>query len=131
MKIKSEVETKWIDPLTFSEMKIDERVTLKSDSGIVTDFIIDNIYDDNSILLKKPDGKIISSVNEKSFTLHPSITLDAKTLRPNDLVQIRVKNGKIYQLRVELIFNKYFLILGPVGASKRLSFLNKLKLFWK
>ena len=129
MKIKSEVETKWIDPLTFKEMKIDERVTLKSDNGIITDFIIDNIYGDNSILLKKPEGKIISSVSDKSFTLHPSISFDAKTLRPNDIVQIKLKNGRVYKLRVELIFNKDFLILGPLDKNKRISFLNKLGLF--
>lgn len=128
MKINSEVETKWIDPLTFKEMKIDDKVTLKSDSGIITDFIIDNIYGDNSILLKKPEGKIVSSVGEKSFTLHPSITFDAKTLKPNDLVEIKVKNGKTFQLRVELIFNKDFLILGPLDKNKRISFLNKLGL---
>lgn len=129
MKIISEVKTTWIDPLTFKELKIDDKVTLNSDNGIITDFIIENIYGDDSILLKKPGGRIISSVSDKSFTLHPSISFDAKTLKPNDVVQIKVKNGKTYQLRVELIFNKDFLILGPLDKNKRISFLNKLGLF--
>lgn len=111
-------------------MKVDDSVTLRSGNGIAADFVIEDIYNDSSILLNKPQAKVLSSLKNNSITLKPFRTFDRKILRPNDLVQIKLKNGKTYQLRVELIINKDFLILGPVCRTKRIGFLNKLKLLW-
>lgn len=121
MKIASEVKTTWIDPLTFRELKINERVTLKSDNDIISDFVIQDIYGDNSILLKKPESKISSNFKRSSVILSTSASFDAKSLRQNDIVQIKLKNGKVIPLKINLIINKDFFILGPESNTKKLS----------
>lgn len=122
------VKKSWVDPLTYREIKIGDRVRLDTENDITLNLIVEDIHDDDSILLKKPDAKVISSHTDQSVVLYPSVSLDTKTLNKNDLVLITDKNGKTLTLKVEYIINKEFLLLGPADRNQKNNFLKKLKL---
>lgn len=127
----SNVKKSWVDPLTFREIKVGDRVRLSSENEIVIDLIVEDIYDDDSILLKKPDPVVLSRVKSEVSVLHPCIKLCGAIFRPNDKVIVKTTDDKVHQMKIEMILNKDFIILGPIGSRKKIGLMDKLKLFWR
>lgn len=127
----SNVKKSWVDPLTFREIKVGDRIKLNSENDITLDLVVEDIYDDDSLLLKKPDAVVIANVNEKASVLCPYIRISGAIFRPNDKVVVKTSDRKIHQMKIEMILNKEFIIIRPVNSKKKLGVIDKLKLFWR
>lgn len=127
----SSVKKSWVDALTFREIKVGDRIKLNSENGITLDLIVEDIYDDDSLLLKKPDAVVISNVKEKFSVLRHCIRVSGTIFRPNDKLLVKTSDKKVHQMKVEMILNKDFIIIGPVNSKKKIGVIDKLKLFWR
>lgn len=127
----SNVKKSWVDPLTFREMKVGDRVKLNSENDIIVELTIEDIYDDDSILLKKPDAVVISALKSTTVVMHPQVKINAAIFKQNDKVIVKTRDNKAFQMKIEMILNKNFIVLGPVGGAKKIGLLDKLKLLWR
>lgn len=123
------VKKSWVDPLTFREIKVGDRVKLNSENDITLNLIVDDIYDDDSLLLRKPEEVIISGKNkftQKAIVLSSSLKVSGKKFSINDKVIVKLKNGKTLDGVVLFIIDNSILVIGPKNLKNRPKILKKL-----
>ncbi len=133
----ADTEIKYVDPLTFEELKEGDRVAVTSPMGIVMDFKVGNIGEGGAVGLVPTTTKL-PSTQQKLVAATNSVVLasdfrDSRSgfiVHRNDIVVVTDSRGKKTNLRVDLIVGRDFIILGLPGKKNPMGLWSKLKFLW-
>lgn len=129
MKSYAETEIKFVDPLTFQTITEGERVTLKTDNGIVKDFRVVSIEKNDSIVLGPMNSQKPSLINGSSVGCSIEIRafsfFQNRRLKTDEKVMLKVQDTH-QPYWVDTILNSGIVILRPTAAKKKMGLLDRL-----
>ncbi|AHI04978.1 hypothetical protein BDW_02350 [Bdellovibrio bacteriovorus W] len=108
--MKSLAKVQWEDPLTFRHISEGERVSVSTQSGIMTDFMVQSISEGGLLLVplneytKRP---IVTS----QVILAVTTTLKSFKVKSDEIVSVTNKKGDSARLKVAYILNGRLLVL--------------------
>lgn len=131
-KTYPKVQTRFVDLLTFSTISPGDRVALTTETGVVTDFNVSAVGQDDSIILQQKQTKPLSSIFEKNSIILSSYLRTREgnlKLQPGQAVEV-LKGAKKIRMEVHLVADDSFVILRVPG-KKKMNFLSRLKVALK
>lgn len=125
------------DQRLFREINLGDRVMLNTENEVVLNLIVEDIYDNNSLLLQKPrDAAIFDKISydvldaknlvQRTLVLSSYLKVDGGRFAVNDKVKLKFENGKTAEGIVLYIIDKSALVIGPKNLKNKHKILKKL-----